>query len=205
MGQSNDEVVTPMIAQNELASSLVAFSRAAISSNILSQLFQAIASTAVLEMGLPDCVVYQVSEDGTKLIQIAAHGMKSPEGAEITEPLVLSIGQGVTGRAALLCRSLIIDDTKLFPDHIPDIGSGRSELAVPIIHREMVVGVIDCEHPTAGYFNEEHQLALEAIACIASSKISALSRPFKRPLPMSGEEAAKVLELDEFRDRTSQA
>ena len=205
MGQSKDDFVSPMNARNQTVSTLVAFSREAISSDILSELFQAIANTAVLEMGLPDCVVYQVSEDGAKLIQVAAHGAKSPEGVEVNEPLVLSIGQGVTGRAALMCRSLMIDDTSYFSDHIPDIGSGRSELAVPIIHREMVMGVIDCEHPTVGYFNAEHLLTLEAIACIASSKISALSETFEKSKADRGGSSTKVLDLKEFRNQTTRA
>ncbi|MEL6793087.1 MAG: GAF domain-containing protein [Pseudomonadota bacterium] len=205
MGQSKDDFVSPIIARNQMVSTLVAFSRDAISSDNLNGLFQAVANTAVLEMGLPDCVVYQVSEDGAKLIQVAAHGAKSPEGVEVNEPLVLSIGQGVTGRAALMCRSLMIDDTSSFSDHIPDIGSGRSEIAVPIIHREMVIGVIDCEHPTVGYFNEEHLLTLEAIACIASSKISALSKIFETSTADRDGDATKVLELNEFRNQPSRA
>jgi sigma-B regulation protein RsbU (phosphoserine phosphatase) len=40
----------------------------------------------------------------------------------------------------------------------------RSELAVPLIYKQKVIGVLDMEHTRANYFNEDHQRTIVALA-----------------------------------------
>ena len=52
----------------------------------------------------------------------------------------------------------------------------RSELAVPLVYKGKVIGVIDLEHTRVNYFNEDHQRTLSTLAaqvavCIANARL----------------------------------
>ncbi len=76
----------------------------------------------------------------------------------------IRIGQGVTGHVALMKEPLLVrdalDDDRYIPTH-PDI---RSELAVPLIVKDTVIGVIDLESERIGYFTEDHMRTLTLLA-----------------------------------------
>jgi len=80
------------------------------------------------------------------------------------ERIRIKLGTGVVGQAALQRKSLLIKDVSSFENYInanPDV---RSELAVPLIVKNRVIGVIDIQSEHPGYFTEEHQRLLELTA-----------------------------------------
>jgi sigma-B regulation protein RsbU (phosphoserine phosphatase) len=91
-----------------------------------------------------------------------------PEFAERTR---LKVGDGVTGRAAQTRQAILIDDVTADPTYIAAIPNVRSELAVPLIAKNRVIGVIDIEAREPGYFNEEHRRLLTLIASRMASGI----------------------------------
>src|SRR3979409_96613 len=76
----------------------------------------------------------------------------------------LKVGEGVTGRAAQLRQAVLIDDVTDDPTYIPAVPNVRSELAVPLITKSRVIGVIDLEAREPGYFTEEHSRLLTLVA-----------------------------------------
>lgn len=80
------------------------------------------------------------------------------------------IGKGITGTAAELRAPVRVVDTMADPRYIPSHPGIRSELAVPMIVQDRVVGVIDLESERIGYFTEDHVRLLALLAPqIASS------------------------------------
>ena len=80
------------------------------------------------------------------------------------ERLRIKLGRGVVGVAAAERRAVLVTDVTKIENYInanPDV---RSELAVPLIHKNRVVGVIDLQSEQVGYFTEEHQRLLELTA-----------------------------------------
>jgi phosphoserine phosphatase RsbU/P len=75
----------------------------------------------------------------------------------------VKIGQGVTGRAAQTRQAVLIEDVTKEPDYIEAIPNVRSELAIPLIVKNRVIGVIDLEARAPGYFTEEHKRLLTLI------------------------------------------
>jgi len=83
----------------------------------------------------------------------------------------LKVGEGVTGRAAQSRQAILVDDVTQDPAYIAAIPNVRAELAVPLIAKNRVVGVMDLEAREPGYFTEEHRQLLTLIASRMASGI----------------------------------
>ena len=62
---------------------------------------------------------------------------------EYAERARVKVGQGVTGRAAQLRQAILVEDVTKVNDYIEAIPTVRSELAIPLIVKNRVIGVID--------------------------------------------------------------
>lgn len=76
----------------------------------------------------------------------------------------IALGKGVCGTAALQQRSLVVPDVNQFPGHIFCDGASRSEIVVPLVHREMLLGVLDVDSPHLARFDAEDQVGFEQLA-----------------------------------------
>lgn len=83
---------------------------------------------------------------------------------ELVRNLRIKVGEGIVGRAVQQRRSLLINDVQGEPTYIPSQPSIRSELAVPLMFRGRVIGVIDLEATWPDFFNESHVSLLELLA-----------------------------------------
>src|SRR4029079_5956301 len=78
--------------------------------------------------------------------------------------LRISLGDGLVGTAAQERRPIVVDDVRTDPRYIEAVKAARSELAVPLISKNKVVGVLDIESPEVGYFNDEQVRLLSLLA-----------------------------------------
>ena len=78
----------------------------------------------------------------------------------------ISLGRGVCGTAAATRQTQRVDDVHAFDGHIACDAASASELVVPLIRRDRVIGVLDIDSPIAARFNAEDQGGLEALARI---------------------------------------
>jgi sigma-B regulation protein RsbU (phosphoserine phosphatase) len=83
---------------------------------------------------------------------------------ELFKTLRIPVGDGVTGTAALERTTVVVDDVRQYPRYIESVKSARSELAVPLISQDRVVGVLDIESPEPGYFREDQARLLNMLA-----------------------------------------
>lgn len=148
------------------------FAVSLISLRSAEDLFWYVAKEVVGRLGFVDCVVYELDPDRQVLIQRAAIGEKNPDGREIVNLLEIPVGSGITGRVAQNKRAEIIDDLLADEDYLLDIEQGRSEICVPLMNGEEVLGVIDSEDPRPAYFTQDHLETLTAVAALASSKLT---------------------------------
>jgi sigma-B regulation protein RsbU (phosphoserine phosphatase) len=84
--------------------------------------------------------------------------------ADVVENLRIALGDGLVGTAALERKPVVVDDVRTDPRYIEAVKAARSELAVPLISKNKVVGVLDIESPEVGYFNEEQVRLLSLLA-----------------------------------------
>ena len=80
---------------------------------------------------------------------------------------------GGGGAAARLRATQRVDDVHTFPGHIACDADSRSELVVPVIADDRLVGVLDLDSPTPARFTAADQAGAEAlVARIAASLAS---------------------------------
>ena len=72
-------------------------------------------------------------------------------------------GRGVCGTAWLNARTLIVQDVQKFPGHISCSSLSRSEIVVPLIRNNEVIGVLDVDSEALDHFDETDKNYLEAI------------------------------------------
>ena len=83
---------------------------------------------------------------------------------EVVKNLRIKVGEGIVGRAAQTRRSVLVNDVRKEPAYIQSLPSVQSELAVPLISKNRVIGVMDLEAPWPDFFTEQHQNLLELLA-----------------------------------------
>lgn len=76
----------------------------------------------------------------------------------------IAIGKGVCGTAAQRAQSLIVPDVHAFAGHIACDADSRSELVVPLLVEDDVIGVIDLDSPLPGRFDADDQAGIEALS-----------------------------------------
>jgi len=62
---------------------------------------------------------------------------------EIAERIKVKIGEGVTGMAAQRREAILVDDVSKHPEYISVVAGVHSELAVPLIVKNRVIGVLN--------------------------------------------------------------
>src|SRR5258708_17733703 len=68
----------------------------------------------------------------------------------------IAIGRGLVGAAAQEREPIMVPDVSKDPRYINLNPETRSELVVPLIYKNEVIGVLDLEHTRRGYFTEDH-------------------------------------------------
>lgn len=105
---------------------------------------------------LEDLVVFLPSEEGN-IQQRIAFGKKGNSNATLVKnPIQLSLGEGIVGCAAAEKKERYEKDVRKCADYVSDITNCTSELAMPLIHRGKLLGVIDSEHPEYDFFSHKH-------------------------------------------------
>lgn len=143
-----------------------------LSMSTVEQVLWHLASKVVAKLGSDDVVVYIWDEHQERLVQRAAYGQKSPCGKSIVSPIQIKLGEGVVGSVARSKQPLLIGDTQQHVGYIVDLDQHLSELAVPMVIDDKVIGVIDTGHHQQDYYNAQHQDTLVAIASMAAVKIT---------------------------------
>ena len=75
----------------------------------------------------------------------------------------IPFGRGVCGTAAATKTSQLVEDVHQFPGHIACDSASNSEVVVPIVKDNQVVGVLDIDSPSVARFTQEDLTGLEQV------------------------------------------
>ena len=75
----------------------------------------------------------------------------------------IPFGRGVCGTAAATRISQLVEDVHQFPGHIACDSASNSEVVVPIVKDNQVVGVLDIDSPSEARFTQEDLTGLEQV------------------------------------------
>jgi phosphoserine phosphatase RsbU/P len=76
----------------------------------------------------------------------------------------IPLGRGLIGQAAETMKAILVPDVSKDPRYVEANPETRSELAVPLIYKEKVIGVLDLEHTRRGFFTEDHRRTMTTLA-----------------------------------------
>jgi diguanylate cyclase (GGDEF)-like protein len=86
----------------------------------------------------------------------------------LPDDVAVPFGKGIVGTAAQARRPIYSPDVTLDPRYLGHFASTRSELAIPLMVRDEVVGVLDCHSDRPAYFDNETVDLLTLFATQAS-------------------------------------
>ena len=78
----------------------------------------------------------------------------------------IPVGSGVCGSAAAARRSVVVPNVHEFPGHIACDTASNSEVVVPLLRGDELLGVLDLDSPRVGRFDEEDARGLEGLVKI---------------------------------------
>jgi len=131
---------------------------------------------------------------------------------ETVEKTRVKIGEGVTGQAVLKREPVLVNDVTHATSYIAALPEVRSELAIPLIIKNKVIGVIDLEAPQPNYFTEDHARLLTVVASriaigIENARLYTRTSRQARTLALLNEisqELTSILNVDELLRRVGE-
>jgi L-methionine (R)-S-oxide reductase len=78
----------------------------------------------------------------------------------------IPIGTGVCGTAAERAAAVLVADVHEFPGHIACDPNSRSELVIPLVDADTVLGVLDLDSPLLARFDEIDREGCEQLAAM---------------------------------------
>ena len=128
------------------------------------------------------------------------------------ERMRIKPGRGIVGQAAAERRSILVEDVRKVDNYISANPNVKSELAVPLVHKNRVIGVIDLQSEVPAFFTEEHQRLLELTAsrvAIAVENARLYTRVSRQAQTLTvlneiSREFTSILDLDDLLERIGQ-
>ena len=84
----------------------------------------------------------------------------------------IRVGQGVCGAGASKCETVIVPNVHEFPGHIACDSASNSEIVVPLMKGERLIGVLDLDSPLPVRFDQDDAAGLESLVRILLSSVS---------------------------------
>ncbi len=78
----------------------------------------------------------------------------------------IPVGRGVCGTAAQRRETVVVPDVHAFPGHIACDTASNSEVVVPILRDDRLLGVLDLDSPVPSRFDEEDARGLERLVAV---------------------------------------
>lgn len=124
----------------------------------------------------------------------------------------LPVGKGVVGQVALTRQPILLNDVKAADFYVDANPEVCSEMAVPLIAKNRLIGVMDLESTEVGYFTPEHLRVLTLTAsriaqAIENARLYARVSRQAHTLEVQNEiavELASILELGPLLERVGQ-
>ena len=130
-----------------LLNALIEIGQELASTTDLEELLDSVLRVARDVFHFENAIIRLLDDDGLHLVAAAAFGYTEDAMGPI------QIGQGVMGRTAEVQRPILVEDVRKLPDYVPGIPGAQCELAVPLISKKKLVGVLNVESPRPGAFS----------------------------------------------------
>ena len=96
--------------------------------------------------------------------KVFRHRVDVKHGQRVQGKMRVAASEGIVGAAAELKEPVLVPDVTADPRYIMANPETRSELAIPMLHKGKVIGVLDLESPQLRYFTADHVQTLSILA-----------------------------------------
>lgn len=96
--------------------------------------------------------------------KVFRHRVDVKHGHRVQGKMRVAASEGIVGAAAVLKEPVLVPDVNLDPRYLMVNPETRAELAIPMLHKGKVIGVVDLESPQVNYFTEDHVQTLSILA-----------------------------------------
>jgi len=96
--------------------------------------------------------------------KVFRHRVDVKHGQRAQGKMRAAASEGIVGAAATLREPVLVPDVTADPRYVMANPETRSELAIPMMHKGRVIGVLDLESPQLNYFTEDHVQTLSILA-----------------------------------------
>jgi len=96
--------------------------------------------------------------------KVFLHRIDVKHGQRVQGKLRVAATEGIVGAAATSREPVVVPDVTADPRYLMVNPETRSELAIPMIYKGKVIGVLDLESPQLNYFTEDHVQTLSILA-----------------------------------------
>ena len=161
-----------LIIQNEINQSIITYFTTSIyNKNTVEDILWDITDNCIQQLGFLDCIIYMHNPQNN-LLELKAYSGKYDRVSGIRNTRkTLRIGEGIVGKVAIVKEPMLDNNVKLNPDYIVADPNTESELTVPILYNDELIGVIDSESNEKNFYTENDLKVLSSIAAIAANKI----------------------------------
>jgi sigma-B regulation protein RsbU (phosphoserine phosphatase) len=166
MGIDNARLYRRVERQNRTLRALSHISREFSSILDLNELLSKIASTMHEVIAYDAFSILAVDHEAKVLKHLCS--IRYDERVKIDN---VPLGKGLTGAAAQSREVVRVNDTAKDPRYIASHPDIRSEIAVPLVVQDRVVGVMDLESESIGYFSDDHVRTLTLLAPQVASSV----------------------------------
>jgi L-methionine (R)-S-oxide reductase len=83
----------------------------------------------------------------------------------------IKLGQGVCGNAAEQCQTLVVPNVHEFPGHIACDSASNSEIVLPLVKNDTLIGVLDLDSPEFARFDDQDKAELQKFVQILTATI----------------------------------
>jgi ligand-binding sensor domain-containing protein/putative methionine-R-sulfoxide reductase with GAF domain len=150
------------------------FTSAVANTNTVDEVIWGVAKNLIGKLGFEDCMIYLWNEDKTKMVQKAGYGPKGSIEEIIKQPFDVVPGQGIVGYVMQTKEAIIIPDTSLESRYRKDEMTRLSEICIPIIYNNELMGIIDSEHSQKNFYTQRHLQIMTTISALTINKIKSI-------------------------------
>lgn len=175
--------------------------QAVLSTFDLDEVWQRILSIARDNFHLPNVAILLLDEDAQELCVRSQIGWDFGK-----DKISLGMHAGLTGASVLTKAPIYAADVTQDPRYICSAQSTRSELAIPLMVRGEVVGVLDCQSDQLNYFDDETielltLFSTQASLALQNARLYSLERQRARQLQAINtiaQQSTAVMELEDL-------
>jgi sigma-B regulation protein RsbU (phosphoserine phosphatase) len=96
--------------------------------------------------------------------KVFRHRVHVKHGQRVQGKMRVAATEGIVGAAATLKEPVLVNDVSTDPRYLMVNPETKSELAIPMMHKGKVIGVLDLESPQLNYFTEDHVQTLSILS-----------------------------------------